>query len=226
MQRHARSRAISRPTTSAAASSASTSTTGEVEDLYTECDGNPLRGPNDIVFDAHGGFWFTDLGKIRASGTCDRGGLYYAKPDGSSITEVVFPLTTPNGVGLSPDGRRSTSPRRSPGRLWAWDVAVAGRARRTRRPRPDRPAVRLPRLPAARLAGRRRRGQRLRGHADHRGDHRRLAPTASSSTVHPVPRVRRVRHQHLLRRRRTCAPRTSRRPATACCTRCRGRTTV
>ena len=30
--------------------------------LYDECDGHPLRGPNDIVFDAHGGFWFTDHG--------------------------------------------------------------------------------------------------------------------------------------------------------------------
>ncbi|MGH7858221.1 MAG: SMP-30/gluconolactonase/LRE family protein, partial [Candidatus Binatia bacterium] len=29
--------------------------TGAVEDLYTECDGHPLRGPNDIVFDRQGG---------------------------------------------------------------------------------------------------------------------------------------------------------------------------
>ena len=28
--------------------------TGQVEDVYTECGGNPLRGPNDIVFDAAG----------------------------------------------------------------------------------------------------------------------------------------------------------------------------
>ncbi len=39
--------------------------TGEVTDLYTECDGHPLRAPNDIVFDAHGGMYFTDHG-IRA----------------------------------------------------------------------------------------------------------------------------------------------------------------
>ena len=26
--------------------------TGEVTDLYTECDGQPLRAPNDLVFDA------------------------------------------------------------------------------------------------------------------------------------------------------------------------------
>ena len=36
--------------------------TGAVEDLYTECDGRPLRAPNDLVFDAHGGFYFTDHG--------------------------------------------------------------------------------------------------------------------------------------------------------------------
>jgi gluconolactonase len=37
--------------------------TGKVERLYDMCDGHRLSGPNDIVFDADGGFWFTDLGK-------------------------------------------------------------------------------------------------------------------------------------------------------------------
>src|SRR5882757_9902314 len=38
--------------------------TGAVETLYRDGDfGCVLRGPNDIVFDAHGGFWFTDHGK-------------------------------------------------------------------------------------------------------------------------------------------------------------------
>ena len=36
--------------------------TGAVTDLYTECEGHPLRAPNDIVFDTEGGFWFTDHG--------------------------------------------------------------------------------------------------------------------------------------------------------------------
>ena len=35
---------------------------GTITDLYTECDGRPLRGPNDLVMDGHGGFWFTDHG--------------------------------------------------------------------------------------------------------------------------------------------------------------------
>ena len=37
---------------------------GEVTDLYTECDGHPLIAPNDIVFDEHGGFYFTDHGTV------------------------------------------------------------------------------------------------------------------------------------------------------------------
>ncbi|MCE2487615.1 MAG: SMP-30/gluconolactonase/LRE family protein [Desulfurellaceae bacterium] len=76
-------------------------TTGAVATLYTECDGHRLRGPNDLVFDAAGGFWFTDFGKVQERSK-DRGGVYYAKTDGSSITEMVHPIDGPNGVGLAP----------------------------------------------------------------------------------------------------------------------------
>src|SRR5689334_10049335 len=40
--------------------------TGAVEVLYRACGEVPLKGPNDLVFDAHGGFYFSDLGKVRA----------------------------------------------------------------------------------------------------------------------------------------------------------------
>jgi gluconolactonase len=100
--------------------------TGKVDDLYTECDGRPLRGPNDIVFDRSGGFWFTDLGKTRRRDR-DRTGVFYARPDGSSIREVLFPLDGgPNGVGLSPDQKRLYVAETFTGRLWAWDVAAPG----------------------------------------------------------------------------------------------------
>lgn len=79
--------------------------TGEVTDLYTECDGRPLRAPNDIVFDGAGGFWFTDHGiRDHNARTSDLTGIYYAKADGSFISEQVFPVEGPNGIGLSPDG--------------------------------------------------------------------------------------------------------------------------
>jgi gluconolactonase len=77
--------------------------TGALVDLYTECGGIPLRAPNDLAFDAHGGFWFTDHG-IRHGRSKDRTGIYYARSDGSFIREVVFPADSPNGIGLSPDG--------------------------------------------------------------------------------------------------------------------------
>ena len=78
---------------------------GTVTDLYTECDGRPLRAPNDLVMDGHGGFWFTDHG-IRDWGSrkADLGAIHHAKVDGSGVTEAVFPTDAPNGIGLSPDG--------------------------------------------------------------------------------------------------------------------------
>lgn len=98
---------------------------GEVTDLYTAVDGHGLRGPNDIVFDTEGGFYFTDLGKRRPRET-DRGGLYYATADGSRIEEVAYPLADANGVGLSPDGSRVYVAETSTGRVWYWDVEGPG----------------------------------------------------------------------------------------------------
>jgi gluconolactonase len=77
--------------------------TGAVSDLYTEVDGNPLRAPNDLVFDAHGGFYFTDHGMTEGR-VQHLTGIYYAKADGSLVKEIVFPAHEPNGIGLSPDG--------------------------------------------------------------------------------------------------------------------------
>jgi gluconolactonase len=100
---------------------------GKVEVLYRDCGGHPLRGPNDLVFDAEGGgFWFTDHGKTRKRDR-DRGGLYWARADGSEIREVVYPLDSPNGVGLSPDGRRVYVAETWTGRVWGWEIAEPGR---------------------------------------------------------------------------------------------------
>lgn len=77
--------------------------TGKVERLFDTVDGIKLSGPNDIVFDDAGGFWFTDLGKTRPWGH-ESGGLFYAKADGSLVKRVVHGPNM-NGVGLSPDGQ-------------------------------------------------------------------------------------------------------------------------
>ena len=109
--------------------------TGAVECVYRESDRGPLRGPNDIIFDGQGGFWFTDLGKSRVRDR-DHGGVYYAEADGSRITEVIHPMITPNGIGLSPDGRRLYVAETVPGRLWAFDIVGPGEIRRQPWPSP------------------------------------------------------------------------------------------
>jgi gluconolactonase len=99
--------------------------TGRVEVLYRECEGIPLRGPNDIVFDAEGGFWFTDHGKTRERER-DRTGIFYATPDGARIEEKVFPLDAPNGIGLSPDDSTLYVAETHTGRVWSWSLSAPG----------------------------------------------------------------------------------------------------
>jgi len=100
--------------------------TGAVEVLYTACNGHKLRGPNDIVFDKVGGFWFTDHGKIRHRDE-DRTGVYYAKADGSFITEAIFPINGPNGIGLSADEKSLYVAETHAGRCWAYEIAEPGK---------------------------------------------------------------------------------------------------
>lgn len=99
--------------------------TGRVDVLYRECDGLPLNGPNDIVFDAEGGMWFTDLGKTYDTYK-DLGAVYYAKPDGSFISRQLAHRETPNGIGLSPDEKTLYVAETITGRIWAFDITKPG----------------------------------------------------------------------------------------------------
>ena len=99
--------------------------TGAVDTLFERCGNYPLKGPNDLVFDHSGGFWFTDPGKRRHRDR-DRGGLYYARADGSEIREVIYPLNHPNGVGLSPAGDRVYVAETETARVFAWSLSGHG----------------------------------------------------------------------------------------------------
>jgi gluconolactonase len=109
--------------------------TGAVSVLYTHAGGVPLRGPNDIVFDGQGGFWFTDLGKVREH-DMDRGRVFYARADGSAIHAVIHPLFAPNGIGLSPDDATLYVAETPTARLWAFDITAPGEIRRDPWPSP------------------------------------------------------------------------------------------
>jgi gluconolactonase len=108
---------------------------GRREVIYDRCGDHRLVGPNDIVFDAHGGFYFTDFGKMYPRSRA-LGGLYYALADGSRIVELAFPLIHANGVGLSPDGATLYVAETETGRIWAFDLDGPGMVRRHPFPSP------------------------------------------------------------------------------------------
>lgn len=99
--------------------------TGRFERLYDAFQSERLGGPNDLVFDRDGGFWFTDLGKSFARQR-DHSALFYARPDGSHLHRAVFPAISLNGVGLSPDESVVYCNDTDTQKLWAFDVASPG----------------------------------------------------------------------------------------------------
>ena len=110
--------------------------TGRFERLYDSVESLSLRGPNDIVFDAHGGFYFTDLGKVRDT-QIDRGGVFYGQPDGSAVSVIARPVMTPNGIALSPDGNTLYYAETEGARVWAFDIEAPGRVRKDTWPSPN-----------------------------------------------------------------------------------------
>jgi gluconolactonase len=106
--------------------------TGAVETLHTEFEPQapgatplPLKGPDDLVFVAQGGLWFSDWGKTRARDR-DVTGVYYRPPDGSTVREAIFPLSAPNGIALSPDGTRLYVAETYARRILYWTLSAAG----------------------------------------------------------------------------------------------------
>ncbi len=119
--------------------------TGAFTTLYDSCDGKPLNGPNDIVFDDQGGFWFTCHG-VSDGETRALGGIYYARADGSQITRWRHGLFSPNGIGLSPDGRVVYWADTWLQRLWAMDLEAPGRPLPTESYAPARVIANMPGL--------------------------------------------------------------------------------
>jgi gluconolactonase len=109
--------------------------TGRFERLFDTVDGIGLRGPNDLVFNAAGGLYFTDLGKSRAH-DMDHGGVFYA-PAGGVPYAIARPALTPNGVALSPDGCTLYYAETAGARLWAFDITAPGRVRKEPWPSPQ-----------------------------------------------------------------------------------------
>ena len=68
-----------------------------------EFNGKRLRAPNDLTLDAQGGFYFTDPG---GSSLKNPIGTVYYVDHSRKIQQVVTRLAFPNGIVLTPDGKR------------------------------------------------------------------------------------------------------------------------
>ncbi|MFD2200076.1 SMP-30/gluconolactonase/LRE family protein [Shivajiella indica] len=75
--------------------------------LVDQYDGKPIDGPNDIITDTKGGFYFTDPQFTMEAEKFQPGrAVYYVSPQGE-IKRITEPneFAMPNGILLSPDGK-------------------------------------------------------------------------------------------------------------------------
>jgi gluconolactonase len=111
-----------------------------VKVLADKYEGKSIDGPNDVVTDAKGGFYFTDPQFTMEATKFQPGrAVYYVSPE-AKVTRVTQPneFAMPNGIVLSPDGKtlyinncyddESWYPVKSEkdNYIWAYDVAADG----------------------------------------------------------------------------------------------------
>ena len=89
-----------------------------------ECDGKPLRSPNDLSIDPKGGFYFTDPGGSSVSNPI--GTIHYVDPQGKTHL-VADGLAFPNGIVLRPGGRTLMVGESGHNRVLAYDVLSPGK---------------------------------------------------------------------------------------------------
>jgi gluconolactonase len=95
-----------------------------LEPASRECNGKPLRGPNDLTLDPRGGFYFTDpgdSGKDKPIGT-----VHYVDPQGKTHL-VAGGLAYPNGIIQRPGGKHLLVGESQHNRILAYEVLSPGK---------------------------------------------------------------------------------------------------
>ena len=91
----------------------------------SRCDDKPLRGPNDLSLDTpNSGFYFTDPGESGKDNPI--GTVHYVDADGTTHL-VDAGLAFPNGIVLTPDGKKLYVGESQHNRVWVYDVLSAGK---------------------------------------------------------------------------------------------------
>jgi gluconolactonase len=100
---------------------------GKIESLADQYDGKPFNAPNDLAIDSTGGLYFTDPfygGQSPADAQAVMG-VYYVSPLGQ-VTRVIDSLQRPNGILVSPDGRRLYVAEPNKRETWQFDITGPG----------------------------------------------------------------------------------------------------
>lgn len=90
----------------------------------SECDGKPLRAPNDLTLDPRGGFYFTDPGGSSPKNPV--GTVHYVDAQGKTRLAAEG-LAFPNGIVLRPDGKTLLVAESHYNRILSYEVIAPGK---------------------------------------------------------------------------------------------------
>ena len=96
----------------------------KLKDASNECNGKPLRSPNDLTIDPKGGFYFTDPGGSDVKNPI--GTVHYVDPQGKTHL-IATGLAFPNGVVLRADGRTLIVGESGRNRVLSYPVIAPGK---------------------------------------------------------------------------------------------------
>ncbi|MFC0531424.1 SMP-30/gluconolactonase/LRE family protein [Phytohabitans kaempferiae] len=99
---------------------------GDLRVVLEEIDGIPLDAPNDICFDALGGYYVTDPHWGDDGQAAHHGAVCYQPPDGPAVRSATG-LLFPNGVCVSTDQSTLLVSETRTGRVLAADILAPGR---------------------------------------------------------------------------------------------------
>jgi gluconolactonase len=97
-----------------------------LEPAAAQCAERPIRGPNDLTLDTpHGGFYFSDPGE--SSKEQPIGAVYYVDAAGKVAPVVPDGLAFPNGIVLTPDGKKLYLAESQRNRVLVYEVQSPGK---------------------------------------------------------------------------------------------------
>jgi gluconolactonase len=95
----------------------------------SECDGKPLRAPNDLTLDPKGGFYFTDPGGSSLDNPI--GTVHYVDTNGKTHL-VAEGLAFPNGIALRSNGKTLLVGESKHNRILSYAIISPGKVGRMR----------------------------------------------------------------------------------------------